>query len=220
VGCGNNANPVTVGGRGDLIEKIVTWMKQYVNLGTKKGKYMLVIALVGIIFILMSNVLTKEKRTSPLMPEEQPESFAQETDIEEVSLIKDVNEIQSSYEKDLQAMLNQIKGISEVDVMVNIDSTNIQVYEKDLIVGSQTTDETDKSGGVRTVEDETRETKLVYVRQGDQEVPVAVKTKKPDVRGVFVIAKGVDDPTAKKWIIESVSKVLDVPTYRISVMPK
>ena len=104
--------------------------------------------------------------------------------------------------------------------MVNVDSTNVNVYEKDLIIRNSKTDETDRNGGMRKVEDETKETKLVYVRQGDQEVPVLVQTKKPEVRGVFIIAKGVENATVKKWIVESVSKVLDVPTYRISVMPK
>jgi stage III sporulation protein AG len=220
MGCGNNANSFTVGGRGDLIEKILTWLKQYVNLSTKKGKYILLIALIGILLILMSNVLTKEKGTSPYDQQNEPDISLPDSDIEEVSLTTDVNEIESSYNSNLEAMLNQIKGISEVEVMVNVDSTNVQVYEKDLIVGAQTTDETDKNGGERTVEDETKETKLVYVRQGDQEVPIKVQTKKPDVRGVFVVAKGVDDPSNKQLIVESISKVLDVPTYRISVMPK
>ena len=141
-------------------------------------------------------------------------------EIEEVALLKNVSEIESNYEADLKSMLNQIKGVSEVEIMVNVDSTNVQVYEKDLIVGAQTTDETDKNGGTRNVEDETKETKLVYVRQGDEEVPVLVQTKKPEVRGVFITAKGAENIDTKKWIIESVSKVLDVPTYRISVMPK
>jgi len=81
-------------------------------------------------------------------------------------------------------------------------------------------DDLDVSMAFYLVEDETKETKLVYVRQGDQEVPVLVQTKKPEVRGVFIIAKGVENATVKKWVVESVSKVLDVPTYRISVMPK
>lgn len=169
--------------------------------------------------ILIGNQLFDKKNTSITL--EQPtEQAVYEEDLKEVSLITDVTEIESSYEKDLQAMLNQIKGVSEVEVMVNLDSSNVNIYEKDLIYGMQQTDEVDKSGGERNVEDETRETKLVYIRQGDQEVPILVQTKKPEVRGVFIIAKGVENATVKKWVVESVSKVLDVPSYRISVMPK
>ncbi|MEI3611747.1 stage III sporulation protein AG [Pseudogracilibacillus sp. SO30301A] len=204
-----------------MIEKLKNFIQNYFRKGTenKKRNYVLAIALIAILFILLGNLLSPKNELETELNQET-DAKVQEDDIEEVSLIKNVNEIEASYEKDLQAMLNQIKGVSEVEVMVNVDSTNVNVYEKDLIMGNQSTDETDKNGGMRKVEDETKETKLVYVRQGDQEVPVLVQTKKPDVRGVFIIAKGADNATAKKWIVESVSKVLDVPTYRISVMPK
>ena len=204
-----------------MIEKLKNFIQNYFRKGTenKKRKYVLAIALIAILFILLGNLLSPKNELDTELNQET-DAKVQEDDIEEVSLIKNVNEIEASYEKDLQVMLNQIKGVSEVEVMVNVDSTNVNIYEKDLIMGNQSTDETDKNGGMRNVEDETKETKLVYVRQGDQEVPVLVQTKKPDVRGVFIIAKGADNATVKKWIVESVSKVLDVPTYRISVMPK
>lgn len=210
-----------MGGRDKLIKKFTEWIENYLKDGPnhKKRKYLLLIALIGILLIVFSNLFSgsnKEKQDSP----PTIDSAESEEELEEVSLIKDVKEIENSYEKSLQDMLNKIQGVSEVEVMVNVDSTNVQVYEKDLIVGGQTTEELDKNGGTRSVEDESRETNLVYVRQGDQEVPVLVQTKKPDVRGVFVIANGAEDTTVKKWIVDSVSKVLDVPTYRISVMPK
>ncbi|MBO1004295.1 stage III sporulation protein AG [Pseudogracilibacillus auburnensis] len=204
-----------------MIEKIRKFIENYLQTGSegKKRKYILVIALIGILLIILSNLLST-KNELPTKVNQETDATVHEEDIEEVSLITNVTEIEESYEKDLQAMLNQIKGVSEVEVMVNVDSTNVNVYEKDLIFGMQTTDETDKNGGMRKVEDETRETKLVYIRQGDQEVPILVHTKKPEVRGVFIIAKGAENATVKKWIVESVSRVLDVPTYRISVMPK
>lgn len=204
-----------------MIEKLKNFIQNYFQKGTenKKRNYVLAIALIAILFILIGNLLSPKNELEGEINQET-DAKVQEDDIEEVSLIKNVNEIEASYEKDLQAMLNQIKGVSEVEVMVNVDSTNVNVYEKDLILGTQKTDETDRNGGMRKVEDETKETKLVYVRQGDQEVPVLVQTKKPEVRGVFIIAKGVENATVKKWVVESVSKVLDVPTYRISVMPK
>ncbi|UOQ42559.1 hypothetical protein MUN89_11240 [Halobacillus salinarum] len=58
------------------------------------------------------------------------------------------------------------------------------------------------------------------VRQGDREVPLLTKTEKPKVSGVFVTAKGVDQLTVKGWVVEAVSRVLDVPSHRISVLPK
>lgn len=204
-----------------MIKKIIDWLQTNVSKGkeNKKARYMIVIALIGILFILISNLFqSKDKiERNPVIISETNDT---EEEIAEVSLIKNVDDIEASYEKDLQAMLNQIDGVSEVEVMINVDSTNVNVYEKDLIVGVQTTDESDKNGGIRKVEDNMKETSLVYVRQGDQEVPLLIQTKKPEVRGVFIVAKGAENANIQKWIIDAVSRVLDVPTYRISVMPK
>lgn len=204
-----------------MIKKIREFIQQYLEKSNDHKKYRLVaiIALIGALFIIVSNLFSPSNNMDKMVNEELDTS-TEEHEIEEVSLITNVSEIEAHYEKSLQTMLNQIQGVSEVEVMVNVDSTNVQVYEKDLIVGKQSTEETDKNGGRRTVEDETQETKLVFIRQGDQEVPVLVQTKKPEIRGVFIIAKGADNATTKQWIIESVSKVLDVPSYKISVMPK
>lgn len=204
-----------------MIKKFLEFIRQYFEKDDEKNKYKLiiVIALIGVLFIVVSNLFSPSNDVDRMVNDEV-DTTVDERDIEEVSLITNVSEIETHYEKELQTMLNQIQGVSEVEVMVNVDSTNVQVYEKDLIVGRQSTEETDRNGGRRTVEDETEETKLVFIRQGDQEVPILVQTKKPEIRGVFIIAKGADNATTKQWIIESVSKVLDVPSYKISVMPK
>lgn len=211
-----------MGGRGDLIDKIKSFLQKFFGdkAFDKKWKYMITIALIGVLLILISNVLQPNKEDALQVTEDLDVASNTEEENTAESFVDDVAEMENHYEKTLISMLNGINGVSEVEIMVNIDSTDVQVYEKDLIVGTQTTEELDKNGGERQVEDETKETKVVFVRKGDQEVPVLVQTKKPEVRGVFIIAKGAGNATIKKWIVESVSKVLDVPTYKISVLPK
>ena len=53
-----------------------------------------------------------------------------------------------------------------------------------------------------------------------KEGPIISETKKPSVRGVLVVAKGAENIQIKKWIIEAVTRSLDVPSHRVSVMPK
>lgn len=188
---------------------------------SKKMGYLIIIALVGLLLIIFGRVLTPTEGTKEEFPLNKEENdLGQQPVSKEVSVDSNVNELESSYEKELKEMLEKIQGVSEVEVMVNLDSTNVKIYEKNLIKGQQTTDESDKNGGIRKVEDNTEETQVVLVRQGDQEVPLLVQTRKPDVRGVFVVAKGVDHATVKSWVVDSVSRVLDVPTHRVSVMPK
>ena len=84
---------------------------------------------------------------------------------------------------------------------------------------SQTTGETDKTGGKRKVEDESLDEKTVIIREGDKETPVVLRTEKPKVRGVLVVAKGVDN-ILKAMVKEAVIRLLDVPAHRVSVSPK
>lgn len=202
-----------------MIKKLISFLHSYLKDNQKQKIFIIILAISGIVLIIFSDFFQSE-------PEQKSSFIHDDSYIEEVDakleeqLAIEVSQMEEEYEKNLQEMLNKITGISEVEVMVNIDSTNVQIYERDVIYGSQTTVETDTSGGRRTVEDETKETKIVYVRQGDQEVPVLLKTEKPSVRGVFIIAKGAESPTTKQMIIEAVSRVLDVPSYRISVLPK
>lgn len=188
----------------------------------KKYSYVIIIGLIGLMLLLLGNAFNGSNGKKDLENEIAIDSAEakQVSSKEESTLTSNVDELEESYKKDLEDMLSMIKGVSEVEVMVNLDSTNIKVYEKNLISGKQLTDENDKNGGERQIEDHTEETEVVIVRKGDQEVPLLVQTRKPKVRGVFVVAKGVDHATVKQWVVESTSRVLDVPTHRVSVMPK
>lgn len=189
----------------------------------KRVKYIIIIGLIALLFILIGNMFSSKSTQSikdPPIINDLQEDQVKETSSKEPEAELIVTELEESYENDLKEMLDNIQGVSEVEVMVNLDSTNVKVYEKNLITGQQITDESDTNGGIRKVEDQTEERQVVLVRQGDQEVPLLVQTEKPQVRGVFVVAKGVDHATVKMWVIEAVARVLDVPTHKVSVMPK
>lgn len=174
--------------------------------------------------LIIGNVFSHSSSPEPAQqPTIEPVQNGKETEPafnDKKSSTSNVAELEASYEKEIQSLLDKIDGVSEVDIMVNLDSTKIKVYDKNLITSKQITEESDKGGGTREIEDYSKESQVVIVRQGEKEVPLLIQTKKPEVRGVFVIAKGVDQAIVKKWVIEAVSKVLDVPTHRVSVMSK
>lgn len=214
--------------RGDIlkafIKKIIKNPDNSTNkIPAKKRKYLIFIGITGLLLIFIGNIFSNSESPTDDQMISETTAPMQETKAafsEKKSSTSNVDDLEENYEKELRDLLNKINGVSEVEIMVNLDSTKVKVYEKNLITGKQTTDESDKNGGTRQIEDYTRESQVVLVRQGDKEVPLLVQTKKPEVRGVFVIAKGVEDITVKKWVIEAVSKVLDVPIHRVSVMSK
>lgn len=187
--------------------------------GNKAG-YVIILGLIGLALILLSNIFSYGKEENPEQMHIQPTEKSETSEETSMTNMNDVAELEKSYKQQLEDMLNKIQGVSEAEVMVNLASTNVHIYEKNLITGSQSTEESDRNGGTRTVQDSTEETQVVFVRQGDREVPITVKTERPEVSGVFVVAKGADHATVKKWIVEAISRVLDVPTHRVSVLPK
>jgi stage III sporulation protein AG len=205
----------------------LTWLKK---LFSKEGKpdkkyqYLILVLLFGAAIMLVSNSLLKDDNPNSSIPvlsstddnEEDLETFGHK----KAAGNEMIADYENRYETQLKEALEGIAGVSDVMVVVNVDSTETSVLEKNTVTRSQTTDEKDREGGERTVEDQSQDSQVVIIRDGEKEVPIVLETKKPDIRGVLVVAKGADNIQVKKWIIESVTKLLDVPSHRVSVMPK
>ncbi|SHN12426.1 stage III sporulation protein AG [Gracilibacillus kekensis] len=192
-----------------------------------KLQYIAILILIAVFILLVSNLFdTNQSDNQIANPPTMVESSRDESDeqtwkqAEGSDASSKIADLEVAYEEDLVQLLEKITGVSGVEVMVNLDATNEQVYQKNLVIGSQITNENDQNGGTRKIDDETREQTVVIIRQGEQEVPLLIQTKKPKVRGVLIVANGVDNLEVKKWVLDAVSKVLDVPAHRISVMPK
>ena len=194
----------------------------------KKGKYiyLIVVLTVGTMIMLISNLFINNESSRNALPtfknnasiqtEENVETFGQK-DSTGNSVISDY---ERAYEVQLKEALDSIVGVSDVSVVVNVDATEKQVLEKNRKSQTQLTDETDREGGKRKVEDQSTDEQLVIIQNGEKEVPIVVETKKPAIRGVLVVAKGADNIQVKKWIVEAVTRSLDVPSHRVSVLPK
>ena len=208
----------------------LSWLKKQLSKNNqgdnKKGKYsylILVLAIgTGIMFI--SNFFIKDNGMDNAIPtlgnnetkKEDVETFGQKTS-EENNIIR---KYEQAYETQLKEALDNIVGVSDVTVVVNVDATERQVFEKNNTNQTQVTDETDREGGKRKVEDQSINEQLVIIQNGEKEVPIVVETKKPEIRGVLVVAKGADNIQVKKWIIEAVTRSLDVPSHQVAVLPK
>jgi stage III sporulation protein AG len=207
-----------------------SWLKNLVSKGEtsdkKSGKYqyMILVLCIGAAFMIVGNVLFSDK-SAPLDSKAVTTSQAETSEVEAFSLKKDSNNktisgYEEEYEKQLKNALEEMLGVDDVMVVVNIDSTDKKVLEKNTVTKSQTTEEKDNEGGERKVQDTSTDEQLVIIREGEKEVPIVVEYQKPSIRGVLVVAKGAENIQVKKWIIEAVTRALDVPSHRVAVMPK
>ncbi|SFP23280.1 stage III sporulation protein AG [Salibacterium halotolerans] len=128
-------------------------------------------------------------------------------------------EIETEMQKRLKSMLENIAGVENVTVMLNLEGTEKKVYEKDRTISQQTTNEEDQEGGTRVQEEGTTEEQTVIIQQDGEESPLLLYKEKPEAKGVLVVADGVEDLEVKEWVVEAVTRVLDVAPHKVSVLP-
>lgn len=184
--------------------------------------YIVLLLLVGIGLMVMSHFSKEEEVASVHKETAAPSSQQAEPafGIKQETKSKAIAAYEERYEKELKTALEAIEGVEDVTVVVNLDTTETKILEKNRVSQQQTTEETDREGGKRKIENNSTNDEVVIVRDGDNETPIVLTTKKPEIRGVLVVAKGEDNLQIKKWIVEAVTRVLNVPSYRVAVLPK
>jgi len=110
-------------------------------------------------------------------------------------------------EKRLEKILSKIRGVEDVEVMITYDGTGKRSYVRE-VSREQMKDEhkssTSESTSVVTAKD----------------TPVIETEVYPQVRGVLVVAKGVQSAGVREQIVLAVKAVLDVEEHRIGVFAK
>ncbi|MDQ0231927.1 stage III sporulation protein AG [Metabacillus malikii] len=187
-----------------------------------KYQYFLVVFVLGVAIMIVSNLFTTNESTKEVLPvsttenDDSAEVFKQTQTNSNTS----ISDYEEEYENQLKEVLETISGVGDVSVVVNVDSTGQKVVEKNNVTQSQLTKETDRDGGKREVEDQSHDEQVVVIQDGEKEAPIVIQTKKPEIRGVLIVAAGADNIHIKKTIIDSVTRALGVPSHRVAVASK
>ena len=120
----------------------------------------------------------------------------------------------NSLEEKLEYILSNITGVGKVDVLITYNETEeiIPVYNKSD--KKSVTSETDSSGGTRKQEDSNVNKEVII--DGNNEV-ITQTVMLPKVEGAIVIAEGGGNAIIKANIIQAVSSVTGVATYKVQV---
>ncbi|MGE7779761.1 stage III sporulation protein AG [Peribacillus sp. NPDC097264] len=189
--------------------------------------YALIVVLLGVGIMMAGNLLTTPNQAGKItgdkavfsnnkQEEEDVETFGQKNQTD----FKSTKDYEVYLANEMKEALESIVGVEDVKVVIYVDASEKKVYERNKTTQKQVTQETDQEGGKRTVEDTSVDEQLVLIKNGEKEGPIISETQKPSVRGVLVVAKGADNIQIKKWIVEAVTRSLDVSSHRVSVMPK
>lgn len=184
------------------------------NGNSKKIIYNLLAVVIICIIILISLSIFYPNKDS----EEMNSSVIK--DASEASI--DTNIPESAYsdsmESRLEKILSQIDGIGEVEVMITYETSTEVVPASNSTKSEQTTQESDKQGGTRTIKQENTSENIVTVSDKDyKNSPIVIKEIKPIIRGVIVVAEGADNPEVKTNLIEAVTTIFQIKSHKVKI---
>ncbi|WP_338551840.1 stage III sporulation protein AG [Paenibacillus sp. KS-LC4] len=192
----------------------------------KMLRLLLIIGCVGAMLMLMNSFLTFNK----VEPSLQGQRQGQEQNLQSLDDTAwtspssregaSFETVEQPLEARLKEILEKIVGVGEVDVLVTIDSTEEIVVERNEKETQSVTDENDKSGGKRHITAINKDGEVVLVEVSGDQKPIIKKTINPRIRGVLIVAKGAENATVRRLIIDAVEKGVNVAATRISVAPR
>ena len=162
-----------------------------------------IILAAGALLLLLSvpDLFRKEKEetvdtvTSVLQSEKQTEEYAERM------------------ERKLEEMLLKIDGVTGAKVVITVSSTMEKVVLQDTVTDTESLEEQDGEGGIRSSQKSTEEKKAVLAG----EVPYLTKELTPEVEGVVAVISGADG--AKVFAItEAVQALFDVPAHKVKII--
>ena len=161
-------------------------------------------------FTGVNNITKSEKTNLEKVSKEDMNSNSQKD--------SEVLSYQEKQEKDLERILGKINGVGSVDVVINFQSSEVKVPAVDNSSQKSTTEETDSEGGTRVNSQETDGDKIVMSNSSNGSEPVILKTEKPEVLGVMVVAEGAEDSKIKYEITKAISSLYNISVDKVNVL--
>ncbi|MEQ8153568.1 MAG: stage III sporulation protein AG [Clostridiaceae bacterium] len=117
----------------------------------------------------------------------------------------------------LKNILQNIKGVGEVEVMMYFESSESKVPAMDVTDQSTVTQEKDNNSGERVTNQQNNNSKVVMTNNGND--PLIIKTEKPKITGIIVTAQGAESSRVKYDIAKACSGLYDISMDKINVYP-
>ena len=119
--------------------------------------------------------------------------------------------------KSLENILQSMSGVGKVKVFINYsESSSIEPIYNETTKESAT-EETDTSGGVRTIQSKDTQKEIVYSENSGDKQIINQKVIMPQIEGAIITAEGVSNANIKADIIAAVQAVTGLAPHKIQV---
>ncbi|ACL69380.1 Sporulation stage III protein AG [Halothermothrix orenii] len=176
--------------------------------GNKLLRNIVILGMVGTLLLLFGDIFSSNPQpvtdNKPVITEEKNNYLTYE----------------ESLSKELEEIISVMSGVGKVKVQVYTLKGPEYSYVYDQNITNKITEETDQNGGQRQIQEDTTEKSLVVLQDaaGGEEPLISTK-QSPVISGVLIVAQGAEDSEIKYNITKSVSRLLDIPVHKISVLP-
>lgn len=168
------------------------------------------VILAGMLVILVSDFF---KSTSTVKLNSQEKAVLPEN----VSF--NTQDYEAAAENKLKTVLEDMDGVGKVKVMITFDGSEEQIPAINVNDSTNTTKEKDPAGGTRDTTQKNNGSTIVITNDGIKNQPLIIKTAKPKVVGVCVIAEGAKDRVIELKITQAVTRLYNIPADKVSVFP-
>lgn len=165
----------------DQFEKVKSLVVKNENKNTKKTiENLVAFVIILIITIIAINTIWKKdsKSENTKSTNTLGTKLAKNNEIVETSSENTTNNI----EEKLKNILSKIDGVGEVDVLITYSNTSeiVPLYNEDS--KESTTEETDKEGGTRKINESTSKKDIIYKENNGEKEPITRKHSKSENR--------------------------------------
>lgn len=174
---------------------------------------LLAIVLIGVLLIIVSSFFKSSETISTISADDTKlkstdAAYTSEEDYEEKLQFK------------LKNIISQINGVGRVDLIIYFDSSEEQVPAVNMNNSTSQTEEKDPTGGVRDIDQNNNDSSIVVTNDiNGSSKPLIIKTYKPKITGVCIVAEGAENKITELRISKVVTDLFNLQREKVNVMP-
>ena len=196
-------------------ERIEGLIKKEKSVDSKKKIESLVVFVIILVItiIAINSIWNNDKKSS---------NDTTNTSNKKLAINNEINLEQETYnsnnlEANLEAILSSINGVGKAKVFINYSESSTVEAMYNETTKESSTEETDTSGGVRTIQQTDTQKDVIYSEDSGSKTPVTQKVTNPTIEGAIITAEGANDSNVKANIISAVSAATGLASHKIQV---
>lgn len=182
----------------------------------KKIENLVVFIIILIVTVLVINMVWGNNDKKQVTNTSYTQLASKEENIVNQSNITETNGY--NLEQDLEDILSKISGTGHVKVLLTYSESSQIVPVSNQKYKETQTQENDKSGGTRTIEETDKTVEIIYQENNGQKELVTQKVIMPKIEGALILAKGANNASVKTNIIQAVEALTGLATHKIQVL--